>query len=210
MTIDETEHPQRAELRTNIVDTALHLFITEGIKSITMDDIAAGLGISKRTLYEVFPDKETLLLECLYKTEDEAKAYAQKTYDESANVMETILKLYQHSIEQYRKVNKRFFTDINKYPRVDEELRRRHQCDSEEKIQFFRLGVEQGLFRSDINFDIVNLLVREQFNVLMHTDIFKNYPPIEVYKSVIFTYLRGIATEKGYRLLEEFIESHRE
>ena len=48
------EHPQRLELRERIIDTALNSFATHGIKSITMDDIAAALGISKRTLYEVF------------------------------------------------------------------------------------------------------------------------------------------------------------
>lgn len=48
------EHPSRLELRERIVDTALQSFVTHGIKSITMDDIAAALGISKRTLYEVF------------------------------------------------------------------------------------------------------------------------------------------------------------
>ena len=53
------EHPQRLELRERIIDTALKSFATHGIKSITMDDIAAALGISKRTLYEVFSDKET-------------------------------------------------------------------------------------------------------------------------------------------------------
>lgn len=48
------EHPQRLELRERIIDTALKSFATHVIKSITMDDIAAALGISKRTLYEVF------------------------------------------------------------------------------------------------------------------------------------------------------------
>ncbi|MDR0893995.1 MAG: TetR/AcrR family transcriptional regulator [Prevotellaceae bacterium] len=209
MSIEETEHHQRSKLRAHIVDVSLQLFVNNGIKGITMDDIAAGLGISKRTLYEVFPDKETLLLECLYKTKSDADAYAKTVYEESSNVMEVILKLYQRSIEQYRLVNKKFFTDMQKYPRVREELQLRHQRDTDEKIQFFRQGVAQGMFRGDINFDIVNLLVREQFNLLMNTEIFKDYPLIEVYESVMFTYLRGIATEKGYRLLEEFIKSYR-
>ena len=56
-----TEHgkdaSQRAELKERIIATATEAFTTKGIKSITMDDIAAALGISKRTLYEVFVDK---------------------------------------------------------------------------------------------------------------------------------------------------------
>ena len=48
----------RPELRERIIETAVKAFAAQGIKSITMDDIATSLGISKRTLYEVFPDKE--------------------------------------------------------------------------------------------------------------------------------------------------------
>jgi AcrR family transcriptional regulator len=209
MNIVETEHRQRTELQAKIIDVALHLFITNGIKSITMDDIAAKLSISKRTLYQVFPDKETLLLECMDKAQSDAEVYVKKVYEESSNVMEVILKLYQHSIEQYRMVNQNFFTDMQKYPRVRTEMERRHEQDADEKIRFFRQGVEQGMFRSDINFAIVNLLVHEQFKLLMNTDLFKDYPLIEVYESVMFTYLRGIATEKGHRLLEEFIKRYR-
>lgn len=64
-----TEHgkdaSQRAELKERIIATATEAFTTKGIKSITMDDIAAALGISKRTLYEVFVDKESLLKDCI-------------------------------------------------------------------------------------------------------------------------------------------------
>ena len=54
---------QRVELRERIITAATEAFTSKGIKSITMDDIAAALGISKRTLYEVFSDKESLLKE---------------------------------------------------------------------------------------------------------------------------------------------------
>ena len=60
-------------IRDRIIATATEAFTTKGIKSITMDDIAAALGISKRTLYEVFVDKESLLKDCLLYTSDMAK-----------------------------------------------------------------------------------------------------------------------------------------
>lgn len=68
-----TEHgkdaSQRVELRERIITAATEAFTSKGIKSITMDDIAAALGISKRTLYEVFSDKESLLKECILKAQ---------------------------------------------------------------------------------------------------------------------------------------------
>ena len=65
------ENSQRVELKDRIIETASEAFTTHGIKSITMDDIAASLGISKRTLYEVFQDKESLLTQCILKRQEE-------------------------------------------------------------------------------------------------------------------------------------------
>ncbi|MDC7179420.1 TetR/AcrR family transcriptional regulator, partial [Bacteroides cellulosilyticus] len=138
------EHPQRLELRERIIDTALNSFATHGIKSITMDDIAAALGISKRTLYEVFSDKETLLMECLLKAQREGDAYVKDVYEKASNVLEVLLKLYQRSIEKFHNTNKKFFEDIKKYPKVYAELMKRRNRDSEETIAFFKLGIQQG------------------------------------------------------------------
>lgn len=79
-------------------------------------------------------------------------------------------------------------------------MKNRQDSDSMKTMSFFKTGVEQGIFRSDVNFAIVNLLVREQFDVLLNTDICNEYPFIEVYESIMFTYIRGISTEKeqGY------------
>ena len=68
---------QRVELRERIITAATEAFTSKGIKSITMDDIAAALGISKRTLYEVFSDKESLLKECILKAQADRDKYLQ-------------------------------------------------------------------------------------------------------------------------------------
>lgn len=208
-----TEHgkdaSQRADLRERIVVAAMEAFRTKGIKSITMDDIAAALGISKRTLYEVFSDKESLLKECILKTQGDRDKYLQQVYEESHNVLEVILAVFQKSIEMFHQTNKRFFEDIKKYPKVHEMMKTRQDSDSEKTMSFFKAGVDQGIFRPDVNFAIVNMLVREQFDVLLNTDICNEYPFIEVYESIMFTYIRGISTEKGAKVLEDFIQEYR-
>lgn len=208
-----TEHgkdaSQRAELKERIITTATEAFTSNGIKCITMDDIATKLGISKRTLYEVFADKESLLKECILKVQTDRDRYLQEIYEQSHNVLEVILAVFQKSIEVFHQTNKRFFEDIKKYPKIYEMMKDRRDSDSEKTMSFFLSGVEQGIFRADINFAIVNLLVREQFDVLMNTDVCNEYPFIEVYESIMFTYIRGISTEKGAQVLEEFIQEYR-
>ena len=68
---------------------------------------------------------------------------------------------------------------------------------SEDTVNFFKEGVKQGIFRDDVNFAIINLLVRDQLDLLMNSDICNEYSFLEVYESIMFTFLRGISTEKG-------------
>ena len=199
----------RTELKKRIVETAMQAFKSHGIKSITMDDIAVSLGISKRTLYEVFANKEMLLEACILKEREDMKAYVDEMLATSAHVHEVLLKLYLHSIERFHATHKSFFEDLKKYPKVYELFKSDKKHDSAEAVSFFKEGVKQGIFRDDINFAIVNLLVHEQIELLLNTDICEKYSFLEVYESIMFTYLRGISTEKGARELEKFICEYR-
>ena len=73
----------------------------------------------------------------------------------------------------------------------------RHNQDSEETVNFFKEGVKQGIFRDDVNFAIINLLVREQIDVLMNTDICKEYSFLEVYESIMFTFCAESLRNRG-------------
>lgn len=202
-------HVPRRELKERILETALRAFLAHGIKCITMDDIAASLGISKRTLYEVFPDKEALLEQCIQKKQEEDDGFLKRVIASSGNVLEVLLKCYQYSIEKFHETHKNFFIDLKKYPKAYDLFTSHHNRDSEETVNFFKEGVQQGIFRADVNFAIVNLLVKEQMNLLIHTDICKEYSFLEVYESIMFTFLRGISTERGAAELDLFIQEYR-
>ena len=80
-------------------------------------------------------------------------------------------------------------------------MRNNRNRSSEDTVNFFKEGVKQGIFRDDVNFAIINLLVRDQLDLLMNSDICNEYSFLEVYESIMFTFLRGISTEKGARVL---------
>lgn len=207
---EHTKHStSRVELRERIILAAVELFTTNGIKSITMDEIAASLGISKRTLYEVFPDKETLLEECILKSQKDGDIFVKGVIETSSNVLEVLLRCYQWSIERFHATNKKFFEDIKKYPKAYHLMKNNRNRSSEDTVNFFKEGVKQGIFRDDVNFAIINLLVRDQLDLLMNSDICNEYSFLEVYESIMFTFLRGISTEKGARVLEDFICEYR-
>lgn len=208
---EHTRHPaSRSELRERIIQTAVQSFCTHGIKSITMDDIAASLGISKRTLYEVFSDKESLLEECILKGQQEGDEFVRGVLATSSNVLEVLLRCYQWSIEKFHATNKKFFEDIKKYPKAYELMKSNRNRSSEDTVNFFKDGVKQGIFRDDVNFAIINLLVRDQLDLLMNSDICNEYSFLDVYESIMFTFLRGVSTEKGAAVLEDFICEYRQ
>lgn len=199
----------RAGLRERIIATAIEAFTKNGIKNITMDDIANKLSISKRTLYETFRDKETLLVECVARQQKEVEDYTGQVLLESENVLEVLLKFYKKSLEIYHQTNRRFFEDMNKYPKVKAMVKHNREENSENTVAFFNKGIEQGIFRSDVKFEIMHLLVREQVDMLMSTDLCNAYSFVDVYESIMFVYMRGISTERGQRILEDFIEEYR-
>lgn len=209
MSKENTVINPRTELKQRVIQVALNEFLVQGIKAVRMDDLASQIGISKRTLYEMFKDKEELLMDCLLYSNQREKERVNDIRSKSKNVLEVILGVFLYSIEMLHETNKLFFEDIKKYPAAYKLVQEVRNIDSKEKMAFFRQGVEQGIFRSDINFPIVNELVKQQFNLLVNTDFFSHHPFLDVYESIMFTYLRGISTVEGVSMLEMFIKEYR-
>lgn len=209
MSKENTVINPRTELKQRVIHVALDEFRVQGIKAVRMDDLASQIGISKRTLYEMFKDKEELLMDCLLYSNQREKERVNDIRSKSKNVLEVIFGVFLYSIEMLHETNKLFFEDIKKYPAAYKLVQEVRNIDSKEKMAFFRQGVEQGIFRSDINYPIVNELVKQQFNLLVNTDFFSHHPFLDVYESIMFTYLRGISTVEGARMLEMFIKEYR-
>ena len=209
MSKENTVINPRTELKQRVIQVALNEFRVQGIKAVRMDDLASQIGISKRTLYEMFKDKEELLMDCLLYSNQREKERVNDIRSKSKNVLEVILGVFLYSIEMLHETNKLFFEDIKKYPAAYKLVQEVRNSDSKEKMAFFRQGVEQGIFRSDINYPIVDELVKQQFNLLVNTDFFSHHPFLDVYESIMFTYLRGISTVEGARMLEMFIKEYR-
>lgn len=123
-------HPTeyRKELRGRILEVAMQDFIQRGIRAVKMDDIAGSLGISKRTLYEIFPNKESLLLEGIrLKQAMGEEEMAKYVTEKNPNTMDIIMKFYHMQMEELSSLPLTFITEISRYPLVTEFLRKKHQ-----------------------------------------------------------------------------------
>lgn len=110
-------------LRKQIVDAASRAFTKSGIRSVRMDDIAFSLSMSKRTLYELFHDKEQLLMEVIRMHRQEMNEYIIEIASKADNALEVIFAFYRRKSKELYELNPQFLRDLRKYPKVLEFIR---------------------------------------------------------------------------------------
>ncbi|MDD4216483.1 MAG: TetR/AcrR family transcriptional regulator, partial [Bacteroidales bacterium] len=103
------------EMRLRILKEAGILFSRYGLRSVTMDQISAELGISKRTLYEIFKDKDDLVSQAIEEGIKAHKNHCNKVILESDNVIEAIFNIGKLNYNLFSKINPLFFEDFKKY-----------------------------------------------------------------------------------------------
>lgn len=193
----------KLELRERIVRAATLLFQQHGIKQVRMDDVASKLGISKKTLYGAFADKEAILLEVVKLTSASLCTGIKEILASSSNVVEQIFLLYKRIIEHVRVINPLFFTDLIRYAEVEAYFERMHAEHACYVKEWLMMGVKQGLLRDDINYDVFLRQDGFQIDKLLTNPSVRSYPAEVIYRSVVLVLLRGMATEKGMIVIEE-------
>lgn len=197
----------KLELRNRILKAAMTEFLHKGVKSVKMDDIANTLAISKRTLYEIYSNKEELLLEAVHIHEQEFNDHMlQYSLDKNHNVMDIIIEFYKKKLLAIADVSPLFLVELRKYKQVVEYLERMNAERHNNALLFFHRGVKEGFFRSDLNFDIILKTSSASVNYAMETQMYKNYSITAIMHNTIFLYLRGICTTKGIKELDAAIE----
>lgn len=187
------------------MDTAFDLFSQYGIKSVSMDDIAKAVGISKRTLYESFEDKESLLTEGIKNNAESLTACLTQLEKEPFNALEVILLFYEEMMKTPRWYNEKFYEDLKKYPKAQQKIEVNKAKIGKRFMDLFMRGTKEGVFQEGVNFEIMALLVKEQTKMLRPSNIFSKHSITEVYNTILLTFLKGISTEKGRAILDRFV-----
>jgi AcrR family transcriptional regulator len=196
------------DISTKILETAGRLFLRYGVKSISMDDIARELAISKKTIYQLFTDKNEIV--CLI-----AKRFFKDQKEEFDAIMieaeNAIERLYMATIkarELFAKINPYILFDIKKYYQDAWVL----YLDYEKNVMFegtiaiLEEGIKEGLFRPDINVKILATLRVEEVKLAFDQMIFPDddFSFREVQMQILEHFFYGIVTEKGYAMLNEY------
>ena len=200
------------ELQDRIIREASVLFFTKGVKSMTMSDVANELGISKRTLYEVFRDKDELVEKCVHAHIEKADQDIKEVTDHSEDVIDTLMRIYAKHLREVQTVNKSVIRDLKKYhSHIYRKIEEWQKGGIEMFIPLFNRGVEEGLIRDDVNMEIILWLLRSQFKALIDDEYIPTdkYSTEEFFRVIILNFIRGIATPSGNEKVDAIIENLR-
>lgn len=197
----------RQELKGRILKESIKEFKRNGIKQVKMDDIASKLSISKRTLYEIYPNKEKLLLEGL-RAEHEAMNTEMMTFMAARNrsVIDVLVQFFKVQMKSFASMSPLYFSDIHKFPSAVSYLSTLHEESLAKSREFLQKGVGEGFFRDDVNFEIVSRMGNATMQHVMQTQLYKRYPLQDIFRNVILLLIRGICTQKGVRVVDQMLE----
>ena len=197
--------------KERIIAQAMRMFVSQGIKSVRMDDIAQQLGVSKRTLYEFFGDKESLLylsmeyfFECKRLERREACAGAR-------NVLEAMFRVLGCIMEDSEVIH-RLLGNLRKfYPGVHERLLREGSAKSRCDLgNMLRQGISDGLFVETINIDLaISVLYYTASAITDRKDLLlpEGMSEREAFVQIVSNFFRGISTPEGARLVDDYRRS---
>ncbi|GAB4446279.1 MAG: TetR/AcrR family transcriptional regulator [Bacteroidales bacterium] len=196
-----------------IIKETLALYKKMGIRAVTMDFVAEHLGMSKRTLYELFPNKNDLIEACINLALKERKEKAQEIICKSEHIIETFILFMRFHINELNQVNPLFIYDLKKYhPEVSCQKTAEFNSNMESNIQkFIEMGKNQKLFREDVDSEIASKIVLGQVNIIQNDELFPydKYAPSKLFEQTTINFIRGIATLKGLKIIDKYYYKHK-
>lgn len=194
------------ELRDRIIEVSSDLFMSNGCKSVTMDEVAAANGISKRTLYEHFKDKTNLLEECLLMMEE--KMLGEKAFS-GKSIIELVCLEHESQSDMMINMRIRFFEELKKYyPDLYDKMHKRftdfHKVTTR---KFLERGQKEGLFLINIDMEVVGRMVFEIATIIQNSEIFSlaNHSRKQLFRETMVMYFRGISTEEGIKMIDKYL-----
>ncbi len=172
-----------------------------------MDDIANELKISKRTLYEIYSNKEELLLEVVRHDKQREKRRMDEIGRTGSNVINIIIEVCRFRLEEFSQINPLFFEEIHKYPELLAYVRRLHDERETDAHAFIQRGIDEGLFLPNLNYDIVRTMTVALQSAIMNQYLYKKYDIKELAHVSILFFIRAYCTMKGVKMLDEELNS---
>jgi AcrR family transcriptional regulator len=196
------------EIKDRILQRAQQLFMRNGIKSVSMDDIAADMGMSKKTLYKWFENKDQIVMAGITNHLNGVQGDCAVVAGRATNAVEEMLMLSKWADEQFANVHPSIFNDMKKYHPTAWEMFRAHKNTFilAQIVQNLRRGMAEGLFRPDLDVDVLARLSLAQIELAFDSELYPaaQFSPMRVNRVFDEHFLLGVATLKGHKLINQY------
>lgn len=191
-----------------IIDEAARVFWKYGVKSVTMDDVARHLTISKKTLYQYVADKGDLVLKVLNATSERFHRHIGGIQSSGLNAIDEMLAIASYIAQETASFHPSIYYDLAKYyPEACRIMDRGKQVDVVRQITAnMEKGIREGLYRDDINVPLLARLYVVRFDQAMSLEMGRlsdRYSMAEMNWEMFRYHIRGIASKKGIDYLEK-------
>lgn len=183
------------------------LYMRYGIKSITMDDVASALGVSKKTLYKYVTDKDDLVGKVIDMEIQTGENEMECVRDTSMNAIEKLLMVSKIINHKLKSMNPSTEYDLKKYyPHHFQKLvTSRRQRMYKNVVANIEKGKEEGLYREDLDADVIGKLQVSRIENMIDNEYFgvDEFTSPKFFHEVFIYHIRGIANQKGIEFLEK-------
>lgn len=201
-------------MKNEILEHATKLFLNQGFKSVTMDDIANSMGISKKTIYASYANKTELVHASGSSLLGNVQCGVTHLVQEHMNPIEELYEIKKYVIKHLQGEKTSSIQQLIKYyPKIFNELRSR-------QFEFMRScmennitrGIEQGLFRDNLDVEFISRMYQVGITNIKDETIFPadKFPHIALYEMYLEYHLRGIVTPEGRKILNQLIHSNQD
>jgi len=195
------------EIKTRIITGADELFLRFGVKSITMDEIAKSIGMSKKTIYQHFNDKDELVKLVVQENMHDQESQVQLIHATAKDPIEEVLKLSEYMRTLFANMNPFLLMEIQRYyPKAfDIYLSFKEACIMSSLSDNLKWGIELGYYRADIHIEILSRLRMEEVEWGFNPKVFKERIDLDqIQLQLIEHFLYGICTLRGHKLINKY------
>ncbi|MGL2965185.1 TetR/AcrR family transcriptional regulator [Flavobacterium sp. XGLA_31] len=197
---------------TKIIQKATDMYLTLGFKSVTMDDIASEMGISKKTIYQHFENKNSLVEAVTMNLFETISCGIDAILTMGKNPIEELFVIKDFVLKNLKNESTSPIYQLQKYyPQIHKTLMSR-QFDKMGDCVLVNLkkGMEQNLFRDDINVELIARFYFAGMTSIKDAELFNpiQFSTKEVQEAYLEYHLRGICTSKGVAILEQLIKNN--
>jgi AcrR family transcriptional regulator len=206
-------YQEQDPVRERILQHAWQVFIKRGVRSVTMDEIASKLGMSKKTLYQHFANKAELVM-CVSQMQcDREEREIDEVSEGGVDAVDELLRVMSWVAKMLTSINPNLIPELKKYYPEAWEI---HETHSDFHVinkltENLKRGIEEGLYRKELDVELVARMRAAQIETGFNEQFFppSKFNQLTVQRNMLEVFLYGITTPQGRELIPQYFRAYR-